>query len=44
MTNQPPTLAQLNDACLSYRHDFGLMDSADVSRVPGEVLCRCPWR
>ena len=37
-----PTDAQLHDACLSYRHDYGLMDL--VSREKLQWECREWWR
>jgi len=36
-TQETPTVAQLNSACLSYRHDFGLLAANEQQRVRFEA-------
>lgn len=42
---QYPTSSQLDDACLSFRHDFGLLEGEDRQAVRRQALdwLRC-WR
>lgn len=36
--SDPPSLDQLNNACLSYRHDFGLLSPEDKNAIQHEAL------